>query len=664
MLFRTVKPYIIAIVAVAIATALRLALNPVFGPYALPFITYFAAIFAAAWFGGTRAGLSAGGLSIIVANYYFVAPHTRAFPTSAGASVALSVFLLDVALILYIVRAYHRVTTEQKDHERQISSQLRAMELLNAIGQHCSRPGNEVEAILREVVRAAIAVSGAAKGNVHLFDPSSNGLKLVAHHGFEEPFLRFFDVVTTQDAVCEMAMKTRERAIVPDVATCEALAGTESQQVLLQAGVCAVQSTPLISSSGNLLGMISTHYLVPIEPSAQQLALVDLLARQTADFLERKQAERALRASEVQLRQLLDAVPTGITRCSRDLRYLSANQTYAAIAGLPVDKLIGRPIIDVLGEEGWQTIRPFVERALSGERVEYESGVLFSAAGRRYLHVVYTPERNEHDQVTGWIASVADITEFRKGKEYQAKLEKLAAAGQLAAALAHEINNPLNAVINCLYLLQTGTLDDGTRRTLVDSASDELTRLGRIVNQSLSYYRAGTAEQRVDLALLVRDSLQIFARKLENAGISVKEKVHSIPTILGFPDELRQVMDNLLLNAIEAMPGGGALRVAVRSSTLWRSGTSGVRVTIADTGLGISSATQEKIFEPFFTTKAEKGTGLGLWVVKGILSKHGATIRVRSSSRPQRTGTVISFHFPAPAVRNTNAVASDDLVAM
>lgn len=460
-----------------------------------------------------------------------------------------------------------------------------------------------------------------------------------------------------------MAMKSRQRVIVSDVAHCEALAGTSSLQVLLEAGVRAVQSTPLISSSGNLLGIISTHYPVPTVPAGHQLTLLDLLARQIADFLERKQAERALHASEVQLRQLLNTVPTGIIRCSRDLRYLSANPAYAAIVGLPVDKIVGSSLIEVLGIEGWNTIRPAIERAIAGERVEYETEVTYDLTGRRVLHVVYTPERNETGEVASWIASITDITAFQEAKENLAKLEKLAAAGQLAATLAHEINNPLNAVVNCLYLLQMGTIDDETKKIVVDSAAAELTRLGRIVNQSLSYYRTGAAEQKVDLALLVRDSLQIFSRKLENAGVKVTEKVHSAPAILGFSNELRQVIDNLLLNAIEAMPNGGTIGIAVRPSTNWRSGASGVRVTIADSGCGMPAAIREKVFEPFFTTKAEKGTGLGLWVVRGILSKHGASVRVRSRSRPDRAGTVISFLCPAPPVPKVKAEPAKDLVA-
>ena len=200
--------------------------------------------------------------------------------------------------------------------------QLNAMGQLNAVGQRCLRAGNDVQGALTDIVDAAIAFTGADKGNLQLFEPSDDGLKLAAHRGFDEPFLTFFDVVKTQAAVCESAMRSRTRVIIRDITHSEIFAGTPSLQVLLDARVRAVQSTPLISSSGALLGMISTHYAAPTEPTERQLALMDLLARQTADYLERKQAERALRASAEQLRQFVNAVPTGITRCSRELRYV------------------------------------------------------------------------------------------------------------------------------------------------------------------------------------------------------------------------------------------------------------------------------------------------------------------------------------------------------
>ncbi|HEV2325925.1 MAG TPA: DUF4118 domain-containing protein [Terracidiphilus sp.] len=192
MLFRTLKPYIVAILAVAAATALRFVLIPLLGPHSLPFLTYFAAILLAAWFGGMRGGIAASVLSVIAAHYVFVAPRFSAFPTPAAASAAFAVFLLDIGLILYINYAYRRATAEQKHHEAQINSQLHAMELLNAVGQRCLRAGDNLQSALDDVVEAAIELTGAAKGNLQLFDSSCDGLKLAAHRGFEQPFLNFF----------------------------------------------------------------------------------------------------------------------------------------------------------------------------------------------------------------------------------------------------------------------------------------------------------------------------------------------------------------------------------------------------------------------------------------------------------------------------------------
>src|SRR5262249_6958959 len=155
--------------------------------------------------------------------------------------------------------------------------------------------------------------------------------------------------------------------IVEDVLESKVFAGTPGLQVVLDAGVRAVQSTPLISSSGKVLGMITTHYAEPHRPRERELRLMDLLAHLSADYLERKQVEEALAASSSELRRFLEAAPTGLLRCNRDLRYLSANAAYAEIAGLRVEQIVGRRIVDVIGQDAWETIRPYIERVQNGE---------------------------------------------------------------------------------------------------------------------------------------------------------------------------------------------------------------------------------------------------------------------------------------------------------
>jgi PAS domain S-box-containing protein len=340
------------------------------------------------------------------------------------------------------------------------------------------------------------------------------------------------------------------------------------------------------------------------------------------------------------------------------LRYLTANSAYAEIAGLPLEQIVGHRIIDVIGPDAWETIRPYVERVQNGERVEFETLVPYSAAGPRHIHVVGMPEK-EGEEVVGWVGSVSDITEFKRVEKQLQEMEKVAAAGQLAASLAHEINNPLEAVINVLYLLAGRSDLDPAATGLISIATNEVTRVARIVRQSLSYYRAGTAAKEVDLAALIEESLQVFNDKLQRAGIRIRKKIKPGTSIVGFADEIRQVVDNLLVNAVEATQRGGRLALALRDAHSWKSPSQpGARLTIADNGCGISKAYLARVFEPFFTTKAEKGTGLGLWVVKGIVKKHGGSIKIRSTDVAPRSGTAIAIFWPyAVKARPTSQLA-------
>lgn len=237
---------------------------------------------------------------------------------------------------------------------------------------------------------------------------------------------------------------------------------------------------------------------------------------------------------------------------------------------------------------------------------------------------------------------------IRLQEERLRKVEKLAAAGQLAASLAHEINNPLASVTNALFILQNFSALPPAANELVTTASNELARVSRIVKQSLSYYRVDKAPKELDLGQVVHESLRIFEEKFRKAGLEVTSKIRPL-TILGFGDEIRQAIDNLLLNAIEATPKGGHLSVSLRWSKDRRdpSQPNVARLTIADSGSGIPRDQLSRLFEPFFTTKAEKGNGLGLWVVRGIVVKHEGSIRVRSSIDSRHRGTVISVLWPA-----------------
>jgi signal transduction histidine kinase len=240
-----------------------------------------------------------------------------------------------------------------------------------------------------------------------------------------------------------------------------------------------------------------------------------------------------------------------------------------------------------------------------------------------------------------------DITVRRLAEEALRASEKLAATGRLAASIAHEINNPLASVTNILYLLGRNRSLDNDARKYVTLAESELTRVTHITRQTLAFYRESTRPAPVSLAQVLDEVLGLYARNISERQVTVERQYEFTDAIYGFAGELRQVVSNLLLNAIEAVPLGGQVRIHLyRTRDLIRDEGEGVNVVIADNGAGITPELRQRIFEPFFSTKGEKGTGLGLWVSLGIVEKHGGRIRVRSSVRPEHCGTVFSVFLP------------------
>lgn len=309
--------------------------------------------------------------------------------------------------------------------EKSLAAELDAMTRLHRLAVLAGSRG-ELQKLLAEIVDAAIAITGADFGNIQLVDPVSSALRIVAQRGFPQWWLDYWNNVPGGQGSCGVSLERGERVIVENVEESAIFAGTPSLEIQLKAGVRAVQSTPLVSRSGKAIGMFSTHYRTPRRPDDRALRLLDLLAREATDSIEHTQQSAALRASEEELRQTLETADTGLTRCSRDLRYLSANPAFSRIVGVPVELIIGRPIVEVMGTAALETIRPYIERVLRGERVEYEEQIPYSNSGPRYLHVVYTPWRQPDGTIGGWVASIADISESRRAEARErAHLQRL-----------------------------------------------------------------------------------------------------------------------------------------------------------------------------------------------------------------------------------------------
>ena len=225
--------------------------------------------------------------------------------------------------------------------------------------------------------------------------------------------------------------------------------------------------------------------------------------------------------------------------------------------------------------------------------------------------------------------------------ERRMEMEKFAATGKLAGTIAHEINNPMEAIKNAVYLLRDRV--DPASRPIYDALKSETERVTRIVRQMLGLYRNAGTFGSFDLNGVIEDTLTLFSRPLEKARVVVDKRFGQLPAIKGSADQFRQLLSNLVVNAADSMPKGGKLTIRTRYTQSASTGYGQCSLTVADTGTGIPPAIRPAIFDPFVSTKGEKGTGLGLWIVKGIVEGHSGRILVRSTVG---RGTIIKIIFP------------------
>ena len=241
---------------------------------------------------------------------------------------------------------------------------------------------------------------------------------------------------------------------------------------------------------------------------------------------------------------------------------------------------------------------------------------------------------------------LTDLTSQKQAELALIQSEKLAAVGRLAASISHEINNPLEAVTNLLYLIKRSDGLSSEAAANVSLAETELARVSQITTQTLRFHRQSTKPSEVAPADLLHSVIQLYQGRLSNSQINIVYQHADIRPIRLYEGDIRQVLNNLVGNALDSMRMGGRLILRSRDCTLWRTGERGVRITVADTGCGMSAETRAHVFDAFYTTKGSSGTGLGLWISKGIIDKHHGQLTVRGSNRPPRTGSVFSLFLP------------------
>lgn len=377
---------------------------------------------------------------------------------------------------------------------------------------------------------------------------------------------------------------------------------------------------------------------------------------------ERVRTESELRLAQQRFSATFNQAAVGMAHTTVEGQFLLVNQRLTGMLGLPADKLMALKLEDFLlpSEQGLDAV--LLGELLAGTRSGYRVERSLMRTDGATFPAQLTVSLLRHDGSTGGLETtllwvVEDISARREAERETADLmsrlinsERLAAAGRMANTLAHEINNPLEALTNIFYLLQANDLPPQTQE-LVNVGARELDRVGHITRSTLSFYRK-LPGRTLDMESLLREVVQLFSSRAEQHGVRLSAAYGTGLRDAHFDPSLRQVFANLVGNALEAMEHTGG-SIVVRARLV---GMSAV-VTISDTGHGIEAKNLRSIFEPFFTTKGERGTGLGLWVTRGIVEEQGGTLRLRTSTRGRCRGTTIRVTLPvaAPVFENTGS---------
>jgi PAS domain S-box-containing protein len=473
---------------------------------------------------------------------------------------------------------------------------------------------------------------------------------------FAEEYERSYPEEITPEHGVGKVIATGEPEIVSPVTEAmiaAAIQGPDHLALLQQLKLSASIVAPLRSQGASLgairlLGTDGHHF------DAGDLQLALDLGRRAAAAIENAQLHRALVEQTTELRLSHAAAKMGSWSWELERDALFWSPEFKALHNLPADvkptselsyALVHPEDRERARAEFWATL------ASSATTFQSEHRALLSDGHVLWLQVRGRIRRDADGKAT-WVAGlILDITESRLSEQALRRAEKLAAAGRLAATVAHEVNNPLASLVNLVYLAQRveGLPEEAAAHLRV--ADDELARIAHIVRQTLGFYRESSSPRSTDIVALVQDVLDLYRSRCHSRGVILMAQPDGnaspqevVATVI--PGEIKQVVANLVANALDATPTGGSIAASVRRLDGTGAAEPGcVEIAIADTGHGIPEAIRGRLFEPFFTTKEDVGTGLGLWVSRGIAEKHGGTILLDTASA---SGTTFRVRLPLP----------------
>ncbi len=389
---------------------------------------------------------------------------------------------------------------------------------------------------------------------------------------------------------------------------------------------------------GVLIGLFTRNRLHSVS-AAYRLSL-EILGRRAEELFQ----------SEQQLRTTLDSIGDGVITCDAKGYVQMMNPVARDLTGWTQPEAAGQPlekVFRIVNEVNRMPVETPVAKVKRLDRivgVANHSMLIRKDGTEMSIADSGAPIRDQKGEITGIVLVFRDTTMERKTQEALVANEKLAVAGRLAATIAHEIHNPLDSVSNLLYLMRHGATEQ-EQAQFMDMAEQELARVTQISRAMLGLYRESRAPVVVDLRTMLQEILLLLERRLAELEVTATTNMTEPIFVAAFPAELRQVFTNLITNAAEAAGPGGVVTIGIAQQVASLDGAgqklqAGAVVTIADNGPGIANDVRPHLFQPFFTTKGERGTGLGLWVSRGIIIKHGGTISLESNTGDSAHGTV------------------------
>jgi PAS domain S-box-containing protein len=418
---------------------------------------------------------------------------------------------------------------------------------------------------------------------------------------------------------------------------------TRSKKQALQISRFKRHTIQAISISAVLIGLLLATFT--------RKSLIAVSRGYRSVIAELHQSSEELERSRNWFQITLESIGDAVLTCDRESRITFMNPIAARLTGWNPSDATGRSALEIIRIFDEQSRKPLenpaAKVALSDSILSISGQCLLIARDQSECIIQHNaaPIRNRQGKTSGAVLVFRDVTDQLRTQHALQSSEKLAVAGRLAASIAHEIYNPLDSIANLHYLIDNET-NPKLQREFLALARQELARTIQITRTMLSLYREAESPVSTSLSDLTRGVLLLLERRIHEESISIEENYLGDCAVQGFPAELRQVLTNVLVNAIEAAGPNGSLRVHIEAQPAQELRESGVLIQITDSGKGIAAGASERIFQPFFTTKGEAGTGLGLWVSLGIIQKHGGAIHIFNSKDPSIPGACVEIFLP------------------